>query len=777
MMLKVAISGMTCQGCARRVAAALEEVDGVASAVVELQPGRATVRWKPDRVARPAAIFEAVQKAGHEARPAEAVEPAAHGDGGGSRWGWVFEGWTFNLGFGGVVMVGLMVGEWGLSLGMNPVFQWVAFALALPAQALCGARFYRGAWQQLRVGRSNMDTLVALGSTTAFGYSVWGLLAGWGTHVYFMESVAILTLISLGHWLEAKASARAASSLRALLDLAPATARWLSAAGIETEVPVARLQVGDRVVLRPGDRVPTDGEVIEGQSAVDEAMLTGESLAVEKGPGMTLYAGTVNRDGRLIMGVTATGEGTALAHIIGVVQRAQSSRAQIQRLGDAVSSVFVPVVVLLALAAGCWWGLDFAGARAVHEGLLPYLWHVILPAGPLAAACLHAAAVLIVACPCAMGLATPAAIMAGANVAARRGILIRDGAALEKSGRINAILFDKTGTLTEGNVSVAAVEDLRPAPVRGATIESLAAAVAAPSSHPLSQAVAQLGREPAPDPTREPPASGAEVLLTEWRELRGRGVQARAEGGTLRLGSLAWLLEGGVRPERAAAFVAEWSRQGATVLGLALEHHLLGVLALRDTLKPHAAEVVRRLAASGQVVYLVTGDHASTAAAVAQQAGIPALNVFAEVQPEKKAGLVQRLQQRGQRVAFVGDGINDAPALEQADLGIAVSRASDVAREAADIILLRSDIEAIPEALALAQATLRTIRQNLFWAFCYNAAAVPLAALGFLSPVLCAAAMGLSDLLVIGNALRLRRWRPRPLRRGGDPRRRAASRV
>jgi P-type Cu+ transporter len=347
-----------------------------------------------------------------------------------------------------------------------------------------------------------------------------------------------------------------------------------------------------------------------------------------------------------------------------------------------------------------------------------------------------------------MGLATPIAILVGTNAAARRGILIRDGQALEKSGRLTAVVFDKTGTLTQGKVEVAAAEDARTLTERTTPLAKIAAPLAAGSNHPLSQAVARWGQAPS-----------SPAALSDWIEHRGQGVQARSAQGLLRLGSLTWLREAGVRFDSLPKFADNWTTKGATVIGLAADESLLGLFALRDNLKPHAEQVVRTLAAQGKKTFLVTGDHARTAAAVAQQAGIAPDAVFAEVRPAQKAEIIERMQRGGERVAFVGDGINDAPALKQADLGIAVSRASDVAREAADVILLRSDIEAIPEAIGLAQATLRTIKQNLFWAFFYNAAAVPLAAMGFLSPVICAAAMGLSDLLVIGNALRLRRWR------------------
>ena len=415
---------------------------GVRSATVRLEANQASVRWAAGAAQDVPAIIRAVEEAGYGASVAEARarEPA------GPKLG----GWQLNLWVGVLGTAPLMLGEWVFGLGMTRWFQWCSFALAGAVQIFAGARFYRGAWGQLKAGRSNMDTLVALGSTTAFAYSAWALFSRPGGHVYFMEAAAIITLISVGHWLESRVSARASSALRQLLDLAPALARRRESNGTETEVPVAELRAGDLVALRPGDRVPTDGEVVEGDSAVDESMLTGESAPVDKTAGSRLYAGTVNINGRLVMRVTATGEETALAHIIAAVQRAQTSRANIQRLGDRVSSVFVPLVVAVALAAGLCWGLAPDWARQVHDSLARFLWAAHLPEGPLAAAFIIAAGVLIIACPCAMGLATPAAIMAGSNAAAQRGILIRDGVALEKAGRVTAVLFDKTGTLDVG---------------------------------------------------------------------------------------------------------------------------------------------------------------------------------------------------------------------------------------------------------------------------------------------------------------------------------------
>jgi Cu+-exporting ATPase len=460
------------------------------------------------------------------------------------------------------------------------------------------------------------------------------------------------------------------------------------------------------------------------------------------------------------MQVIATGDATALAQIIAAVERAQNSRANIQRLGDRVSSVFVPMVILVAIATALWWGLAFHSAAATSASLAKFLWPISIPASALAGAIIHCAAVLIIACPCAMGLATPAAIMAGTNAAAERGILIRDGIALEKAGTITAIVFDKTGTLTRGKPVVAASVAF------DSTFDAIALGgeLAHHSNHPLSRAISEEARRRENENSKPAlhGATPARLPIARWQECSGSGVEAAFESRTARLGSLKWLTESGVDLSVGQSFIDQWRAQGATIVGLGIEKHLAALFALRDELKPGAVEVVRTLRGNGNQVYLVTGDHRRTADVVAHQLGLVPENVAAEVRPENKAAFVKSLQERGEKVAFIGDGINDAPALEQADLGIAVGRASDVAQMAADIVLLKSDVQAIPEALGLARATLRAIKQNLFWAFFYNALGVPLAALGFLSPILCAAAMGLSDVVVIGNALRLRWWKRRP---------------
>jgi Cu+-exporting ATPase len=625
--------------------------------------------------------------------------------------------------------------------------------MALPVQVVCGSRFYLGAWNQIKVGTSSMDTLVALGSTTAFGFSLYILLGNGSGHVYFMESAAIITFISVGHWLEAIASSKATASLRALLELAPPQAVLLKQNGMEAVVDATRLRVGDRVLIRAGSRIPADGVVINGASAVDESMLTGEALPVAKQAGAPLYGGTINGTGRLVMRTARTGQETALAQIIQAVQQAQGSRAGIQRLADRVSNIFVPLVVLVAAGTALFWGLAYDMAIGWHSWLLHGLGQAHIPSSPAAAAAVHAASVLIVACPCALGLATPAAIMAAANAASKRGILIRDGIALEKSGRISAVVFDKTGTLTLGRPEVTAIIDLRNKQEHGAALIDIAASLARSSSHPL--AVAIVAKAAASNPNAGP------LPCLEWREIPGAGIEAtvvdEARDLKCRLGSLEWLHTSGVLLPESPSIASE--DKAATTVGLARNNTLIGIFHIRDPLKPMASGVVNQLRRSGKQVFMITGDAPAVAAEVAREVGILPENVFAGVRPSEKAKAIAALQARSLRVAFVGDGINDAPALAQADLGIAVAKATDVARESADILLLRSEITAVPEALGLAQATLRTIHQNLFWAFAYNVAAIPLAALGLMSPVVCAIAMGMSDLVVIGNALRLRSWR------------------
>jgi len=694
------IGGMSCQNCALHVRDALQAVPGVEYAEVNLDAAQARVKADGATVN---ALVDAVGRAGYTAAPenadAQKTQPGA--------------GWKFNVIFALGIAAALMIVEHTLHPPMAGWFGWASLAAVLPVQLICGWRFYLGAWRQLLVGQANMDALVALGSTTAFALSVYGLLVpGRVHHLYFTEAAMILGLISLGHYIEARVGERAAGALEQLMRLAPQHARRITKDGAEETVPLAALTHGDRVVLSPGDQAPADGEVLDGESAVDESMLTGESAPVEKTAGARIYTGTANQTGRLIVKVTGLGGETALSRIIEVVRRAQGSRAGIQRIGDRVSSIFVPVVVLIAIGTAVVYALRGQWEPGV----------------------INAAAVLIVACPCAMGLATPAAIMAGTNAAAKKGILVRDGSALEKCGAITAVLFDKTGTLTEGKPRV---ENFTALPGSDGGMAPLAKALAGPSRHPYSKAIAAS-------------IADAPAVVTDWREERGLGVSAHWRGENVFLGSPTALRERGVD-------LAAMPPSGGTLLGLAAGGKLVAAITLADPLKQGSADVIRSLRQSALRTYLVSGDNTAVVRAIGASAGIPPENIFAQVKPEEKAGIVARLQAAGERVAFVGDGINDAPALAQADLGIAVTDASDVAREAADILLLHAGIDAIPQALDICRATLRTIKQNLFWAFFYNAATIPLAVAGVLPPVACAAAMAVSDICVIGNSLRLLR--------------------
>lgn len=742
------VSGMNCQNCVRRVKDAAKSVNGVDFVDVDLSGRKAVIKWESQSVRNVKSVIDAIKKAGYGVQEIN-IETVDDTEKDKQRVGW----WQTNIIIGIAAFVPLFIGEWFFDLGKEKWFNWVSFFLALPVQIICGKQFYIGAWQQLKRGNSNMDTLVALGSTAAFGYSAVGLFMG-VTHLYFIEAIGIITLISIGHFLEARMSQRAGAALKSLMNLAPSTARRLDSDEREVEVPISELKPGDLVVIKPGDRCPTDGFVIRGSALFNESMLTGESLPVNKTIGSSVFAGTVNQDGIVVMKVEAVGEKTALSRIVEAVKRAQESKADIQRLADRVSNVFVPIVILIAVGSALWWGFGYASASKFHHFLSGYLWSVHIPESAVAAAFINMAAVLIIACPCAMGLATPVALMAGTSVAARRGILIRDGKALEKTGEITSVIFDKTGTLTEGDLTVSRYVDPKTGNQINADVLAIAKLIARPSNHPVCKAVYSVAEK------QQEMQNNRKDAIIDWKELRGFGVEMKFDdNGTsnvFRLGSIKWLESCGVD-------LTDYSKSSIyesnfTVVGLSKDNSLLAVFELEDRLKTGAREIIEKLKGNGLKIYLITGDRKRTAMRVAEQCGIETGNVYSEIVPERKADIVASLQKRGERVAFVGDGINDAPALKTADLGIAVEKATDIARESADIVLLRSDIYAIPEALALSQATLRTIKQNLFWAFFYNAAAVPLAALGFLSPIVCAAAMGVSDIVVIGNALRLNRW-------------------
>lgn len=705
------VDGLNCPSCAQKVRTSLLKIAGVDVVDISLETNQATVTWASSATPHPDVLIESLRRIGYPARlmtPKDTPDEHGHSH-------MTALHWKMHVALGGVVTVFLLGSEWFTSWHMTAWYGWLAFILTLPVQIVVGQSFYKNAWAQVRAGQSSMDTLVALGSTAAFGLSVYGLLKpGAIMHLHFSEAAAILTVISLGHHMEARLSEHAGDALRALLHLAPAKASRIQDNGIEEDVPVRNIQCNDHIRIRPGDTVPLDGEIIEGESSINESMLTGESLPSEKTIGHFVYAGTMNQSGTLLVRVTALGEETALANIIRVVKRAQQSRAKIQKTADMISSVFVPIIFLIALATVLWWGLN--SSNGWERGIV------------------NAIGVLIVACPCAMGLATPAALMAATGRAAKTGILLRDASAIEKCGNIDTILFDKTGTLTLGTPQVIKVQIT---PGFENHFASLVASIACHSQHPLSQSLCTYFQ------------SANRVPMEKWQEIHGSGVMAKHENQTVRLGSITWLQTEGVHMGNIGL------SEDATCLALGVDTVCAGWLHLRDEPRNEAAHMLHLLKEQGLQTGLISGDRENVTRAIASKLGIQPALVFAATRPELKSSIVLQLQQQGHRVAFVGDGINDAPALAQADLGMAVGNASDVAQEAADIILLHSGVEIVPEALELCRKTLRVINQNFFWAIIYNALLVPCAVMGWVPPIACALAMGISDIMIIGNSLRL----------------------
>jgi Cu+-exporting ATPase len=714
------IDGMTCASCVARVEKALQRVPGVVSASVNLATETAEIRLA-GRDADTAALTAAVEAAGYAARPTAgaATEPADAGAAA-LRGDW----WPVALAAAlsmplALPMIGLLFGEHWILDG------WLQLALATPVQFWLGARFYRAGWRALKAGTGNMDLLVALGTSAGYGLSAWLLLTGRGEHLYFEASAVVITLVLLGKWLETRAKRQTTAAIRALNALRPETAR-VRRGGVETEVPLATVNIGDLVVVRPGERVPVDGVVAEGASQVDESMITGESLPAARDAGDAVVGGSVNGAGLLLVKTTAIGAETTLARIVRLVESAQAKKAPVQRLVDQVSAVFVPVVIGIALVTLLGWGLG---------------------TGDWQAAILNAVAVLVIACPCTLGLATPTAIMAGTGVAARHGILIKDAEALEVAHGVTVVAFDKTGTLTVGKPELVAAEA-----VQGdrAALLAASAAVQAGSEHPLARAVAQAASAEA----IEVPAA------SELRAVAGRGMAGRVDGRELRLGSARWMDELKVDLSELRARADALQAEGRTVSWLADvtgAPRLLGLLAFGDTVKPGAWQAIRRLQAQGVRTALVTGDNRLSAVRVARDLGID--ETRAEVLPEDKARIVGELKAGGARVAMVGDGINDAPALAAADVGIAMSTGTDVAMHAAGITLMRGDPTLVADAIDISRRTYAKIRQNLFWAFAYNVVGIPLAALGLLSPVIAGAAMAFSSVSVVTNALMLRRWK------------------
>jgi Cu+-exporting ATPase len=721
--VSLAITGMTCASCVARVEKALQRVPGVLRAEVNLAIERAQLTRLAGS-APTAELIAAVQRAGYGAHElgdaATAALPSRR----------LSDGWRVAL--AALLSAPLALPMLGDLTGHHWMLDgWLQLLLAAPVQFWLGARFYRAGFAALRAGSGNMDLLVALGTSAAFGLSLVTLLkAGEAMpQLYFESAAVVITLVLLGKWLESRAKRQTTDAIRALQALRPDTAH-VRRDGVEREVALAEVRVGDEVVVRPGERIPVDGLLLEGQGDVDESLLTGESLPVARQAGDRVTGGALNGEGLLLLRTMAVGAETQLARIVRMVESAQARKAPIQRLVDRVSAVFVPVVVAVAAITAIGWWL--AGA-------------------PIATAVLHAVAVLVIACPCALGLATPAAIMVDTGVAARHGILIQDVVALEALCDVTVIAFDKTGTLTEGKPVL--VEAL-PLAVERAALLAAAAALQRGSEHPLARAVLQAA--PAGDTT----------AATEVRAVPGRGISGSIGGRALMLGSGPWMLELGVDLSALLARAQALQGGGRSVSwlaeqGVAGAPRLLGLLAFGDSVKPGAAEAVAQLKDLGVRSVLATGDNRGSAQVVAAQLGIE--DVRAEVLPGDKAAVVSGLRAglgKGSKAAMVGDGINDAPALAAADVGLAMSTGTDVAMQTAGITLMHGDPALVAQAVSISRATTRKIRQNLFWAFVYNAVGIPLAAFGLLSPVLAGAAMALSSVSVVTNALTLERWKP-----------------
>jgi Cu+-exporting ATPase len=722
--IELQLSGMTCAACAARIEKVLNRTEGV-HADVNFATETAHVAFDPEKVT-PESLIAAVRKAGYDAAPARdpfaQPEEEARADAVRYRRELAMFSAAALLTAPFLAQMALMAA--GAHAIEMPV--WLQFALATPVQFFAGARFYVGAWKALRGGAANMDVLVALGTTVAYllSLAVW-LVPLSGQHVYFEAGAMVITLVLLGKLLEARARARTASAIRALLALQPPTVR-VERRGRYEDVPLAAVTVGARYLVAAGAAVPVDGRVLAGESEVNEAMLTGESAPVAKAPGATVFAGTVNETGPLTCEATAVGQATLLAGIVRQVAAAQGSKAPMQRLADKVAGIFVPAVLAIAVVT------------LVANGVVLGDW---------AQALLRATAVLVIACPCALGLATPAALMVGVGRGAQAGILIKNAEALERAEKIDVLVVDKTGTLTAGKPAVVAIDAAAGRSERDVLL--LAAGLEHGATHPLAEAIVQR-------------AAGLDAKFLPVESVRvhaGLGVSGQSRGQSVRLGSPAYLAESGIAFDPAAVAAAQAA--GETVVGVAEDRRLVGWIMLADTVRANAAGVVAALRRDGVTTIMLTGDHPATARAIARAVGIDEWR--ATQKPDDKRRAIAELQQAGNAVGMVGDGVNDAPALAQADVSFAMGAGSGSALAAADVTLLRNDLTAVVAAIELSRATLAKIRQNLFFAFVYNVLGIPLAAVGLLSPVVAGAAMALSSVSVVSNALLLKRWRPRPL--------------
>ncbi|MDQ0860893.1 heavy metal translocating P-type ATPase [Bacillus sp. V2I10] len=723
------ISGMTCAACANKIEKRLNKLNGVQNATVNFALESALVEYNPDEVSI-VDMKEAIKKLGYrlEQKQEAAGEKVDHRQK-------EIEKQTGKFIFSSILSIPLlwaMVSHfeftsfiWLPEMFMNP---WVQLALATPVQFLVGGQFYVGAYKALRNKSANMDVLVALGTSAAYFYSIYLSIQTIGSdahmvELYFETSAVLITLIILGKLFEAKAKGRSSEAIKKLMGMQAKTATVFRD-GQELNVPIEEVIAGDIVYVKPGEKVPVDGEIFEGRSALDESMITGESIPVDKTAGDLVIGSTINKNGFLKVKATKVGKDTALAQIIKVVEEAQGSKAPIQRLADVISGIFVPIVVGIAIVTFL-------------------VWYFVVSPGEFAVALEKLIAVLVIACPCALGLATPTSIMAGSGRAAEYGILFKGGEHLETTHRLDTVILDKTGTVTNGKPTLTDVilsngfEEKEFLKVVGAAERN--------SEHPLAEAIVQGIKE-----------KGIELGTTEHFEaIPGFGIESKVEGKSLLIGTRRLMEKNNIDVANILPKMENLEKQGKTAMLVAIDHQFAGVIAVADTIKETSQKAIERLKKMGLEVVMITGDNKQTAQAIANEVGID--HVIAEVLPEGKAEEVKKLQKAGKKVAMVGDGINDAPALATADIGMAIGTGTDVAMEAADITLIRGDLNSIADAIYMSKMTIRNIKQNLFWAFAYNALGVPIAALGFLAPWLAGVAMAFSSVSVVLNALRLQR--------------------
>ncbi len=719
------VSGMSCAACAARVEKQLGSLEGVHSAAVNLASERASVEYDSEKI-KTSDLIKAVEAIGYKAERAEELSVDREKEQREKE----IRRLRLELVISAILTAPLlfsmllMITNIDIPFFHNEYFQLI---VATPVQFIIGFRFYKNAYRALRSGSANMDVLIAMGTTAAYFYSIYNAFfaphEGMMKELYFESSAVIITLILFGKYLEAVAKGRTSEAIKKLMGLQAKTARVIRD-GREEDIPIEEVVPGDVIVVRPGEKIPVDGRILEGDSAVDESMLTGESLPVEKTAGDHVVGATINRFGTFRLEATRVGKDTVLSQIIKMVEDAQGSKAPIQKIADRVSGVFVPVVLAIALVT-----------------LLA--WYLI--AGDLTGGIVSAVSVLVIACPCALGLATPTAIMAGTGKGAENGILIKGGEHLEMTYRLNAVVLDKTGTITKGQPEVTDVIPLGSMD-RGELLR-MAAAAEKNSEHPLGEAIYEQGKK---EPGTVPEAE-------QFAAIPGKGVRAVVEGRQIYIGTRKLMQEAGIDTGSAENVIAGLEDDGKTAMLMAADGRLEAVIAVADTLKESSKDAIDELKKMGIEVYMITGDNKRTASAIAKQAGIT--NVLAEVLPEDKAEEVGKLKKQGMKVAMAGDGINDAPALVAADIGIAMGTGTDVAIEAADITLLRGDLMLIPAAIRLSKMTMRKIKQNLFWAFIYNIIGIPVAAFGLLNPMIAGGAMAFSSVSVVTNSLRLRRIR------------------